>query len=87
MKKEKKDTKPTRTARSVKRVNSCYFTQTGTEPDYKEVLTLKRFTSDRGKIVPSKYTGISSRYQRKLATEIKKARYMALLPFTDQHAL
>jgi len=87
MKKDKKETKTTKTAKTAKRVNSCYFTQSGTEPDYKEVLTLKRFTSDRGKIVPNKYTGISSRYQRKLATEIKKARYMALLPFTDQHAL
>ncbi|RJR27288.1 30S ribosomal protein S18 [candidate division WWE3 bacterium] len=65
----------------------CYFTQTGTKPDYKEILTLKRFTSDRGKIIPQKYTGITSKNQRLLAKEIKKARYMALLPYTDRHAI
>ncbi|OGC70733.1 30S ribosomal protein S18 [candidate division WWE3 bacterium RIFOXYC1_FULL_39_7] len=65
----------------------CYFTQSGTKPDYKEVLTLKRFTSDRGKIIPQKYTGVSSKNQRLLAAEIKKARYMALLPYTDRHAI
>ncbi len=87
MKKDKKETKNTKTVRTAKKVSGCFFTQSGTTPDYKEVLTLKRFTSDRGKIVPNKYTGISSRFQRLLATEIKKARYMALLPYTDQHAL
>lgn len=83
----KKDKKETRTAKPQNRSNVCYFTQSGTEPDYKEVLTLKRFTSDRGKIIPNKYTGVSSKNQRKLAQEIKKARFMALLPYTDQHAL
>jgi small subunit ribosomal protein S18 len=86
MKKDKKDDKK-ETRRTPRPVAPCYFTQTGTEPDYKEVLTLKRFTSDRGKIIPAKYTGISAKNQRKLAREIKKARFMALLPFTDQHAL
>jgi small subunit ribosomal protein S18 len=86
MKKDKKeDTKKEK--RAPRPVAVCYFTQTGTEPDYKEVLTLKRFTSDRGKIIPAKYTGVSAKNQRKLAKEIKKARYMALLPYTDQHAL
>jgi small subunit ribosomal protein S18 len=81
--KEKKQRKPKRIA-----VNTmCYFTQSGTKPDYKEILTLKRFTSDRGKILPKKYTGVSSKNQRLLSSEIKKARYMALLPYTDRHAI
>ena len=67
--------------------SSCYFTQTNTTPDYKEVLTLKRFVSDRGKILPQKYTGLTSKNQRLLAAEIKKARYMALMPYTDRHAI
>jgi len=87
MKNTKKDKKETRTPRTQMRNNVCYFTQSGTEPDYKEVLTLKRFTSDRGKVIPNKYTGVSSKHQRKLAKEIKKARFMALLPYTDQQAL
>lgn len=65
----------------------CYFTQTGTKPDYKEVLTLKRFTTDRGKIVPQKYSGITAKNQRMLSRAIKRARYMALLPYTDRHAI
>jgi small subunit ribosomal protein S18 len=74
--------------RSSKQKNlTCYFTQTGTTPDYKEVLTLKRFTSERNKILPQKYSGLTSKNQRLLAKEIKKARYMALLPYTDTHAV
>jgi len=65
----------------------CYFTTSNTTPDYKDVLILKRFLSERGKILSSSISGISSKHQRKLATEVKKARYMALLPYTDRHAL
>jgi len=70
-----------------KRELVCYFTQTGTEPNYKEVLTLKRFTSDRGKVIPQKYTGVNAKNQRKLSREIKKARFMALLPYTERHSI
>lgn len=48
--------------------------------DYKDVQLLKRFLSPRGKILPSRITGVSARYQRKLATAIKRARHIALLP-------
>lgn len=65
----------------------CYFTKTKTEPDYKEVLVLRRFINDRGKILPNKYTGLTAKNQRKLAREVKKARYMGLLHYTDRHTI
>ena len=49
--------------------------------DYKDAELLKRFISDRGKILPRRVTGTSSKYQRKLTVAIKRARHMALLPF------
>jgi small subunit ribosomal protein S18 len=55
------------------------------EIDYKDVALLKGYITETGKIVPSRITGTSARYQRQLATAIKRARYLALLPFTDQH--
>ena len=49
--------------------------------DYKDVQLLKRFLSPRGKILPSRITGVSARYQRQLARAIKRARHIALLPY------
>ena len=46
---------------------------------------LKQFVSDNGKIVPSRITGTKVRYQRQLAAAVKRARFLALLPYTDQH--
>lgn len=66
---------------------NCYFKQTGTKPDYKEVLVLRRFINERGKIIPQKYSGLTAKNQRLLAAEIKKARFMGLLPYTDRHAI
>jgi small subunit ribosomal protein S18 len=67
--------------------SNCYFTQTGTKPNYKDVLVLRRFISDRDKVLPQKITGLTSKNQRLLTNEIKKARYMGLLPYTDKHAI
>lgn len=53
--------------------------------DYKDLDTLKGYVSESGKIVPSRVTGTKARYQRELATAIKRARYLALLPYTDGH--
>jgi small subunit ribosomal protein S18 len=50
--------------------------------DYKNVLFLKGFVTERGKILPSRISGNSAKYQRELAKEIRKARIMALLPFS-----
>lgn len=55
------------------------------EVDYKDLDTLKGYITDTGKIVPSRITGTSAKYQRQLATAIKRARYLALLPYCDRH--
>lgn len=52
--------------------------------DYKDVRLLQRFVSERGKIVPSRITAVSAKRQRELATAIKRARYLALLPYVEK---
>lgn len=56
-------------------------------PDYKEPLALKRFITDRGKLLPVKKTGLTAKMQKEVARQVKRARFMALLPYTDRHAL
>ena len=64
----------------------CRFTAEGVnEIDYKDLEVLKQYVSETGKIVPSRITGTKAKYQRQLATAIKRARYLALLPYTDSH--
>jgi small subunit ribosomal protein S18 len=63
----------------------CFFTQNGIVPDYKEVDILRRFVNERGKIVPRRLTGTSAANQRKLAQAVKRARYLALLPFVAEN--
>ncbi|RLC99197.1 MAG: 30S ribosomal protein S18 [Chloroflexi bacterium] len=53
--------------------------------DYKDVNTLRRYISDRGKIKPRRQTGTCAKHQRRLAVAIKRARHLALLPFTAEH--
>ncbi|CAN5451167.1 30S ribosomal protein S18 [soil metagenome] len=53
--------------------------------DYKDVDVLKDFINDNGKIMPARITGTKAHYQRQLDTAIKRARYLALMPYTDQH--
>ena len=73
-------------ARFYRRRKFCRFTAEGiTYIDYKDVELLKQYMSDNGKIVPSRITGTSTKYQRQLATAIKQARYLSLLPYTDNH--
>jgi small subunit ribosomal protein S18 len=73
-------------ARYFRRRKYCRFTAEGIkEIDYKDLETLKAFVTETGKIVPSRITGTNARYQRQLATAIKRARYLALLPYTDAH--
>lgn len=60
----------------------CYFTKNKiTTIDYKDLELLKRFISANGKIIPRRVTGTSAKYQRMLATAIKRSREMALLPY------
>jgi small subunit ribosomal protein S18 len=62
----------------------CRFTAEGvTEIDYKDLNTLKQYVGESGKIVPSRITGTKARYQRQLATAVKRARFLSLLPYTD----
>jgi small subunit ribosomal protein S18 len=73
-------------SRFNRRRKFCRFTAEGTiEIDYKDLETLKAYVSETGKIVPSRITGTNARYQRQLATAIKRARFLALLPYTDSH--
>ena len=73
-------------SRYFRRRKYCRFTAEGiTEIDYKDLELLKGFVTETGKIVPSRITGTKARYQRQLATAFKRARYVALLPYTDQH--
>ena len=60
----------------------CYFTKNHIKHiDYKDAELLKKYISPSGKITPRRITGTSSKYQRMLAVAIKRARYMALLPY------
>ena len=73
-------------ARYFRRKKFCRFTAEGVkEIDYKDIDILKDFVQENGKIMPARITGTKSRYQRQLGTAIKRARYLALLPYTDQH--
>ncbi len=69
-----------------RRQKVCRFRQEGVAAiDYKDLNTLKGYVTEAGKIVPSRITGTSPKYQRQLSTAIKRARYMALLPYCDRH--
>lgn len=74
------------TARRFGRKRYCRFTAEGIkEIDYKDLDLLRQYVTETGKIVPSRITGTSAKYQRQLAVAVKRARYLALLPYTDQH--
>ncbi len=69
----------------MKRKKTCYFTDNKVKKiDWTDYELLKRFVSDRGKILPRRVTGTKAIYQRELAVAIKRARHMALLPFVRE---
>ena len=73
-------------ARFFRRKKFCRFTADGIKSiDYKDLMILKGNITENGKIVPSRITGTNARYQRQLATAIKRARFLALLPYCDSH--
>ncbi|MFT5592999.1 MAG: small subunit ribosomal protein S18 [Oceanicoccus sp.] len=73
-------------SRFFRRRKFCRFSAEGVaEIDYKDLEVLKGYVTETGKIVPSRITGTKAKYQRQLATAIKRARYVALLPYTDSH--
>ncbi|CAL4324758.1 30S ribosomal protein S18 [Buchnera aphidicola] len=72
--------------RYFRRRKFCRFTvEKIKEIDYKDIVILKNYITENCKIIPSRITGTRSRYQRQLSRAIKRARYLALLPYTDQH--
>ncbi len=73
-------------ARYFKRKRFCRFTAEGIEEiDYKDLNIIKNYVTESGKIIPSRISGTKTRYQRQLSTAIKRARYLALIPYSDAH--
>jgi small subunit ribosomal protein S18 len=71
-----------------KRRKFCRFTAEKMEEiDYKDVDTLRDFIAENGKIIPARLTGTRAIYQRQLNTAIKRARFLAMLPYSDQHRI
>src|SRR6185436_855517 len=69
-----------------KRKKFCRFTAEGVKTiDYKDIEVLKDFIQENGKIMPARITGTKARYQRQLGVAIKRARFLALVPYTDLH--
>ncbi|MDP2736169.1 MAG: 30S ribosomal protein S18 [bacterium] len=70
---------------ATKKVKQCHFcVENVKDIDYKDGNMLRRFINSYGKILPKKRTGTCSKHQRKLATSVKRARVMAILPFTNR---
>jgi len=83
----KDDKKKKRAARSLfRRRKFCRFTAEGIKQvDYKDVDLLKDFINENGKLIPARITGTKAHFQRQLSTAVKRARFLALLPYTDLH--
>lgn len=71
--------------RRRRRRKEDYFEVNNLAINYKDIDSLRRFITDRGKIRPRRQTGLTSKNQRQLARAIKRARFLALLPYTDEH--
>ncbi len=70
----------------IKNKKNCYFILNKYKDiDYKDIDLLKKYITECNKIIPSRITGVSSKFQRKLSIAIKRARYLSLLPYTDLH--
>lgn len=73
--------------REYEKNDKCYFCETKGNPNYKDTLVLRRYITERGKIQPAGRTGTCSKHQKVLSGEIKKARQMALIYYTETHSL
>jgi len=84
---KKKDDKKNSSSRSLfKRRKFCRFTaEKIAEVDYKDLNILKEFISENGKLIPARITGTKARFQRQLSVAVKRARFLALMPYTDLH--
>jgi len=73
-------------SRFFRRRRFCKFTADGvTEIDYKDLTTLRANITESGKIMPSRLSGTKAHYQRQLAVAVKRARFLALIPYCDAH--
>ncbi|EKE13323.1 MAG: hypothetical protein ACD_13C00037G0002 [uncultured bacterium] len=79
---KKKDIKKRRRIVEVAVPRNCPFCKGKTEPDYKEVALLEKYINDRAKILSKAKTGICAKHQRRISLSIKRARHLALLPYT-----
>jgi len=64
---------------------TCWFDETKVEPDYKDIRTIRRYVTERGKILPRRSTGTCATHQRALAIAIKRARHLGMLPFVAEN--
>lgn len=72
--------------RYFRRRKFCRFTADKIKwVDYKDVILLKNYITENSKIVPSRITGTCAKYQKQLSKAVKRARYLALISYTDQH--
>ena len=73
-------------SRYFKKQKFCKFTKEGiSEIDYKDLNLIKEFITETGKILPSRITGTKAKFQRQISTAVKRARYLALIPYYDNH--
>ena len=73
-------------SRFIRRKKFCRFTAEGVKQiDYKDLNVLRQYITETGKIVPSRITGTKARYQRQLSVAVQRARFLALLPYSDNH--
>ena len=73
-------------SRYFKKQKFCKFTKEGiSEIDYKDLNLIKEFITETGKILPSRITGTKAKFQRQISTAGKRARYLALIPYSDNH--
>ena len=73
-------------SRYFKKQKFCKFTKEGiSEIDYKDLNVIKEFITETGKILPSRITGTKAKFQRQISTAVKRARYLALIPYSDNH--
>jgi small subunit ribosomal protein S18 len=84
---KKKDDKKNSSSRQLfKRRKFCRFTaEKIAEVDYKDINILKEMITENGKLIPARITGTKTRFQRQLSVAVKRARFLALLPYTDLH--
>ena len=73
-------------SRYFKKQKFCKFTKEGiSKIDYKDLNLIREYITETGKILPSRITGTKAKYQRQISTAVKRARFLALIPYSDNH--